>query len=98
MSNSLKSLMWRNVGVERDGRGLESAVHSILFWSRYIGDNHFESPTAWELQNMMTVALTMALSALTRRESRGTHFRTDYPKSRPEWVKHLEVRPAKTLA
>jgi L-aspartate oxidase len=93
MSNSLKSLMWRNVGVERDARGLREAIQKILFWSRYVSDNHFESPAAWELQNMMTAALAVAVSAEARRESRGVHFRTDCPKPRPEWRRHIAVLP-----
>ena len=39
----------------------------------------FDSPVGWELQNMLTVAQVIAQAALSRRESRGVHLRTDYP-------------------
>jgi L-aspartate oxidase len=93
MSNSLRSLMWRNMGVERQDKGLKETVQKILFWSRYVSDNHFESPEAWELQNTMTVALAMTLAAQARRESRGVHYRTDHPNMRREWRRHIMVVP-----
>jgi L-aspartate oxidase len=93
ISNSLRSLMWRSCGVERDEAGLTKAIQNILFWSRYIGDNHFDEPHAWELQNMMTVALAMVASARARTESRGVHYRTDRPRPRRAWLKHIVVQP-----
>lgn len=93
LTNSLKSLMWRNVGIERDAKSLRETVDKITFWSRYIVNNHFDSPRAWELQNMMTVSLTMACAALEREESRGVHYRSDYPRTDDRWLKHLVVTP-----
>lgn len=93
LTNSLRSLMWRNVGIERDAGLLREAVDKITFWSRYIVNNHFDSPGAWELQNMMTVSLAMACTALEREESRGVHYRSDYPQTDDRWRKHLIVTP-----
>jgi aspartate oxidase len=39
--------------------------------------------------NMREVALLIARCALAREESRGAHFRTDYPAKRPEFAKHF---------
>ncbi len=77
--NSLTSLMWRQVGVERDARGLEDALHRIDFWTSYVLTTEFFSMSGWELQNMLVTARAIAVCALRRRETRGVHFRVDYP-------------------
>ncbi|MDQ7781061.1 MAG: L-aspartate oxidase, partial [Planctomycetota bacterium] len=77
--NSLRSLMWRQVGVERDEKGLRDAIMKLEFWCSYVLDKEFSRREGWELQNMLTVARLMASSALRRRESRGVHCRTDFP-------------------
>ena len=71
--------MWRNVGITRTARSLIEAQQIIKFWQRYVMDKIFDSPAGWECQNMLTVCLLMAYCAQMRRESRGVHFRTDYP-------------------
>jgi L-aspartate oxidase len=77
--NSLKSLMWRDVGVRRDREGLEDAVETTNLWCRYVQARQFTEPTGWELQNMLCVARLIIEAALARRESRGAHVRTDAP-------------------
>ena len=47
--NSLNSEMWRSVGIERDAAGLESALHRIEFWDRYVGTREFNTTQGWEL-------------------------------------------------
>jgi L-aspartate oxidase len=91
VSNSLKSLMWRNVGVVRDGPGLDETVEMITFWCRYVMDKEFEDPQGWELQNMLTVARLIVMSARQREESRGVHFRSDFPETSPDWQRHIVV-------
>src|SRR4029077_11806944 len=61
--SSLRSLMWRNVGIERNGPHLDEGVEIINFWSRYVLDKTFDAPTGWELQNMLEVATLIARSA-----------------------------------
>ncbi|HED53137.1 MAG TPA: L-aspartate oxidase [Phycisphaerales bacterium] len=77
--SSLRSAMWRNVGIERAGPMLTDAVEMLDFWSRYTLDKIFDSPDGWEVQNMLTVGQLIARSALWRAESRGCHFRSDAP-------------------
>ncbi len=91
--NSLKSLMWRSVGVRRDRQGLEEAARSIDRWCRYVLPLEFEEPSGWELQNMLVVGRIMIAAALAREESRGVHLRTDYPSpDDANWVRHLTYR------
>lgn len=93
VSNSLKSLMTRSVGVEREGRELEEALERIRYWSSYVIDKQFHQPDGWEMQNLLTVATMIASSALARRESRGVHFRLDFPdRDDRRWRRHLTVR------
>jgi len=85
---SLRSCMWRNVGIERSGPRLAGAVEMIDLWAKYTLDKVFDEVRAWQLQNMLTVSMLTARSALAREESRGCHWRTDFPDRRAELVAH----------
>ena len=78
---SLKSLMWRQVGLERDGWLLKDAQEHISFWFDAVRRLAPAEPRAWELINMLTVAQLAAIGADGRKESRGVHYRTDYPQT-----------------
>jgi L-aspartate oxidase len=90
---SLKSLMWRQMGVERTKTGMEDALSKIRFWSRAVGGLGLNEPRSLELVNMLTVAHVATLGALAREESRGTHYRTDFPEIRDDWRVHTVVKP-----
>ncbi len=90
---SLKSLMWRQVGVERNSTGLEDALSKIRFWSRAVTDLGLDEPRAFELVNMLTIAHLSTLAALAREESRGTHYRTEFPQVLPAWRTHSVLEP-----
>jgi len=91
LMHSLQSLMGRLVGIERAGPGLEEAVHQIEHWTRYALDVDFHKPDGWTLQNLLTAAGLVARAALARRESRGVHYRTDFPATDDEtWLAHVE--------
>jgi L-aspartate oxidase len=90
--NSLRALMWRNVGITRKAQLLTETQEIIRFWQRYVMDKIFDSPEGWECQNMLTVCLLMAQSAQVRQESRGVHFRRDFPHTDDEhFKKHIEI-------
>jgi L-aspartate oxidase len=93
MIYSLKSLMWRQVGVERTRAGLEDANAKIAFWSRALGALHAQDVRSLELANMLTVARLAALGALQREESRGVHYRTDFPQESDAWQVHTLMKP-----
>ena len=91
--NSLRALMWRNVGITRTDQPLKEAQEIIRFWQRYVMDKIFDSPAGWECQNMLTVSLLMARAAQMRQESRGVHFRSDFPNTDDEqFKKHIEIK------
>ena len=87
--DSLRSLMWRRVGITRDASGLAEAAAQVEFWSRYVLAQSFDGPAGWTLQNMLTVARLLIASAAERQESRGVHTRKDFPKTDPSWVRHI---------
>jgi L-aspartate oxidase len=76
---SMKSLMWRHAGVERDAAGLAAASEQLTYWSDVTDELSPATPQAWELRNMLLIARTIVMSAATRQESRGVQFRTDFP-------------------
>jgi len=91
LRNSLCSEMWRDVGIRRDQAGLESAERQVDFWNKYVAVREFADPQGWELQNMLLVSRLIIAGALARRESRGTHFRKDFPQADPAQAAHIEI-------
>src|SRR5207248_6322920 len=90
LTSSLRSLMWRHMGIVREQKSLDEAERKVGFWCRYVLRREFPNRAGWELQNLLTVARLMIWSALQRTESRGVHFRSDYPKRDDErWLRHL---------
>ena len=90
---SLKSLMWRDVGLERNEQHLKEASEEIGHWSEYIMDKEFHSPYGWELQNMLFLSRLITDSALERKETRGVHYRSDFPdRNDKDWKRHITVR------
>ncbi len=80
VTNSLRALMVRKMGIVRDRLRLDEAAHDVDFWCRYVLAREFDGRPGWELQNLLTVARLMIDGATRRDESRGTHFRSDFPK------------------
>src|SRR6185295_12923436 len=86
--SSLRSAMWRNVGIERAGPKLDDVIDMFDFWGRYTLDKIFDDPSGWETQNMLLAGALMARSAAWREESRGCHSRADFPAVREEFAVH----------
>ena len=90
---SLKSLMGRLAGVERTAEGLREAADSIRSFAAYVMPYQFDSVEGWELQNLLLTASCMVDAALARNESRGVHFRSDFPKpDDAQWRRHLTMQ------
>jgi len=86
----LQSLMWDKVGIIRSGKDLEDAARTLAAWEKGLlepGDR-----PSYELNNLVLCARLMTEAALIRKESRGAHFRTDFPRTLPEWQRHIVFR------
>jgi fumarate reductase flavoprotein subunit len=93
----MQDIMTDKVGIFRTGKELEEAVdqlQKLLVRSRSIGlKNTAPGPnpelvTAYRVQKMLKLALCVAYGALVRTESRGAHFREDFPRRNDaEWLK-----------
>jgi L-aspartate oxidase len=79
--------MWENVGVMRNGTGLLWAARILSAWEQ--AALPAQSQASFELSNMVLTARLMAEAALLRRESRGAHFRSDFPEPSREWARHI---------
>ena len=94
VTNSLRSLMVRHMGIVRERSRLLEAKRDLAFWCRYALARSFDSRAGWGRQNLLSVARLMVHAALTREESRGTHFRSDFPKRDDEhWLRHVVSEP-----
>ncbi len=84
---SLQDLLWSEVGIVRSGESLQRAAGTLAGWAASAlvpGDR-----PAIELANMVLVGRIMAEAALRRRESRGAHYRTDFPETSAAWQHRL---------
>jgi L-aspartate oxidase len=86
----LRDLMSANVGVIRDGAGLAGAIKAIRRLAARTSDI--------EISNMLTTALLISSAAFARRESRGAHFRSDYPNADPALARRSTLTLADALA
>jgi L-aspartate oxidase len=77
LESALRTLMSANVGVVRDGDGLKAALRDIVRIER------IAAPMP-QLRNMATAALMVTAAALRREESRGGHYRADFPDTDPK--------------
>jgi L-aspartate oxidase len=100
LTASLRGLMVRRLGIVRDRARMLEAKEDLRFWCRYALSREFDGKAGWELQNLLTVARLMVAAALARDESRGTHFRSDFPaRDDRRWgLRHVTSEPFVALA
>jgi fumarate reductase flavoprotein subunit len=94
---AMQQIMTSNVGIFRNGPDLEQAIDELqhlLLRSRNIGLKYKarganpELVTAYRVQKMLKLSLCVAYGALCRTESRGAHFRDDFPRrDDAQWLK-----------
>jgi len=82
--------MWEKAGIIREKRGLTAADSQLTTFLANFTPGL--SVPDLELGNMLTVALLMVKAALAREESRGGHYRSDFPFARPEMQKHSVLK------
>ncbi len=82
--------MWDDAGIIRNKEKLEEAARVLAHWYNTLG-----TPTDrpyYELCNMVLVGRLIIEAALIREESRGAHFRTDFPEPSAAWQRHIVFR------
>lgn len=96
----LRGLMTDKVGVFRVGQGLQEAVSRLSELKAMAEETTLmcrdsvmnqELMERWELDNLLLAAMLIAQGALSRKESRGGHFREDYPERSPDFDCHTLV-------
>ena len=87
---NLQSLMWDKVGIIRSGKSLKEAAGILATWESLLSQP--SDRPSYELNNLVLCARLVTEAALLRKESRGAHFRTDFPKASPEWQRHTVFR------
>jgi L-aspartate oxidase len=87
----VREIMWQHVGLVRNAAGLSQALASLNELFREFGA---PAPTreAIEVANMINSGWLVTRAALEREESRGAHFRSDFPELDPRWHCHLLLR------
>ncbi len=97
----IQKLMWDHVGLVRSGPKMEETLRQfgeirsqvlpalqVTAKSRILNREWME---AIELENLLDIAEAMATSSLLRKETRGAHYRTDYPELDPQWTANAWV-------
>jgi L-aspartate oxidase len=90
MAETVRELAWQYCGISRSADGLAKAVSALEGVEML--SNPGSSRRHHQLRNIHTVASLIARCALERKESRGGHYRTDFPEPRPEFQKHSVVK------
>jgi len=87
----IQDLMWQDVGIVRTGSALKKAIAKLNEIAPRVA--HPQTRRAFEAQNLQLAGLLVARSALAREESRGAHYRTDYPAHNDaKFLKHSLVK------
>jgi L-aspartate oxidase len=91
----LQEIAWKDAGIVRDGKRLRAAIASL----RTI-EEQMPAPVTrrgWEARNILQAAQLICRAALAREESRGAHYRTDYPfHNDQKFLKHSIITGEKT--
>jgi L-aspartate oxidase len=88
----LRRLAWRRAGIERFADSLHEGMHELerlspLFPRSVMRNNR----QGFEADNIYLLVSLIIQSALAREESRGAHYRSDFPEPRPEYCRHSLV-------
>ena len=88
--------MWKYVGVIRDAEGIKNSLQIFSELKRTVqsisGNSAGAASALLEVENALIVGEMVARSALVREESRGAHFRRDFPREDDSWKKNLFVQ------
>ena len=92
--SEIQTLMWKHAGIVRTGSGLKQAIAQLEEIGKHLAIAH--SRREFEVRNLHIDGLLVARSALAREESRGAHYRTDFPDHNDaKFLKHSVVAAGK---
>jgi L-aspartate oxidase len=89
-AGALKELMWTRAGIERDGPGLLEAARILATWQGALPPG--TDRASRELRSLVVCGRLATEAALLREESRGAHYRLDFPEPREEWRRRIVYR------
>lgn len=92
---ALQEIMWKYAGLKRSQEGLEKLICQLTKMLQSIKDPL--DVKDFEIINMLQVSLNLARGALLRQESRGGHYREDYPKAHSIWKRHINFNTDKDM-
>jgi L-aspartate oxidase len=93
----IRELMWKHVGILRNGKELAHTVEQLRSLSPPLTEH--PSRASSELRNLWTLAQLIARSALAREESRGSHYRSEFPyRNDEDFLKHSAVAKEKDVS
>lgn len=87
---NIQSLLWDKVGILRSGSTLQEAASILAGWEKALPT--VTNRKTFELFSMSLTGRLMAEAALLREESRGAHYRLDFPETSSPWEKHIIFR------
>jgi L-aspartate oxidase len=85
--SDVQQLNWDKVGIMRNKKGLTEAANVLAAWQKCL-----PTPTdrySYDLNHLILTSRLVTEAALIREESRGVHFRTDFPRSSSSWKYHI---------
>lgn len=84
----LRTIAWEHCGILRSGPDLEAGIAAL---QKAVGRKPHPTRSDYDVRNIHAVASLIARCALAREESRGGHYRTDFPQKRSQFQKHSIV-------
>src|SRR3989339_236981 len=101
VEDKLKQVMWDKVGIFRDEKRLLEAKKAVsklkqeakkMKTRTTLKERNRDLQDCLEIENMLLTAKSVVDAAILRKESRGAHSRSDFPKTLPEWRKNIIVK------
>ena len=90
--DDLKELAWSYLGIIRNEDGLNLALTRIYDMEKNLSKwTYKDFDEFFAIRNSLQILKAIAISALVRKESRGAHYRSDYPSSKEEWKKAILI-------